>query len=49
VFAVLVAIFLSLLWGASELHYQGCVNAAAARATSPSDRAEAVAGCSHLP
>jgi hypothetical protein len=49
VFAVLVAIFLAVLWGASELHYQGCVEAAAARTTSPADRIEAVTGCSHLP
>jgi hypothetical protein len=49
VFAVLVAIFLAVLWGASELHYQGCVDAAAARTPSVSDRAAAVAGCSHLP
>jgi hypothetical protein len=54
VFAVLVAIFLAVLWGASELHYQGCVEAA--QATTPDlashangGRIDAVAGCSHLP
>ncbi len=60
VFAVLVAIFLAVLWGASELHYQGCVEAAQATTPDPdasldsagharSGRIEAVADCSHLP
>ena len=35
VFAVLVAIFLAVLWGASELHYQGCVEAAQATTPDP--------------
>ena len=49
VFVVLVAIFMVIAWGASELHYQSCVDAAQARTAPGRDRADAVAGCSHLP